>query len=99
MGLLHRNRRAWPPERREIVAAGSFLLFAVGLTIVGFGLANTNLAFTLLGVLSLALPIVRWVRVRREPEGAWTFEGELEKPPDNVSERHPVSELSHHRSD
>jgi hypothetical protein len=88
----------WPFGRREIVTLGSCLMFAAGLVVIGFGLASENVAFTALGVFTLALPIVRWFRVRREPEGAWTFEGELEKPPDAASEPEPGDEQSRRHS-
>ena len=93
-----RTHWRWPPQRRDIVAVGSGLLFAVGLIIIGFGLAKSNLAFTALGLLALAVPIIRWFRIQRGPEGTWTFEGAMEKPPDSVSESETADERSRRHS-
>lgn len=71
---------------------GSFLLFGVGLVIVGFGLANESIVFVALGLVAIALPILRWFRVRRENDGTWTFEGALEKPPDSATAPEPEQE-------
>lgn len=92
------KRWTWPADRRDIVAAGSFLLFAVGLVVVGFGLANEDLLFTALGLGALVLPIVRWFRISRDAQGAWTFEGEMEKPPDAVNEQESGDEQSRRHS-
>ena len=92
------NRWTWPPGRRDIVAVGSFLLFAAGLVIIGFGLAKSNLAFTVFGALILATPIMRWFRVRRRGPGDYTFEGVMEKPPDSVSERESEDEPTRRHS-
>lgn len=91
-----RQRWTWPPTRRDIVAVGNLLLFAAGLVIIGFGLANGDLQFTILGAVVLAVPTFRWLRVQL-PSGP-TFEGELEKPPDDVSERKSEDEPSRRHS-
>lgn len=93
--VRRRRDSTWVPGRREIVAAGSFLLFVVGAVIVAFGIAKWTPLVIVLGVVAMALPIMRWFRIRREPDGTWTFEGEMEKPPDSASEP-PADERSRH---
>jgi LPXTG-motif cell wall-anchored protein len=80
------------------VGLGSLLLFAAGLVVIGFGLADTNIWFTLVGIAALALPILRWFRIKRENDGTWTFEGAMEKPPDDVSRSESREEQPRRRS-
>lgn len=93
-----RHHLSWPPTRRDLVGLGTLLLFAAGLVIIGFSLANGDTWLTVLGIFALALPLLRWVRVRREADGSWEFTGVVEKPPDSVKKPDSKAKQSRDRS-
>jgi hypothetical protein len=80
------DRPTWPPNRPEIVAYGSIALFVAGLVIIGVGLAHLRVWIIVVGVVAVALPLLRWFRVRIKPGEGLDFEGEMEKLPNGVSD-------------